>query len=216
MLFDLLGDLLSPARCAACDAPVRWRRVFCPCCALSVERATFPSPLALPVAAVGAFGGALARAIHRLKYEGRPDLARPLGELMATALEHLALDAPADLIVPVPLAPGRLAERGYNQAALLAARLSRRARVPAAPLALTRVVETAQLAHKDQHQRQQSIQGAFRAAQPLAGRRVLLVDDVLTTGSTLGACMEALYNAGASPVALAVVARVERRLPRGG
>jgi len=213
MILDLLGDLLSPPRCAACDEPTRWRRAFCPCCAASVDPPSFPCPLALPTAAVGAYGGALARAIHRFKYEDRPDLAWPLGELMASSFA--SLHTPVDLVVPVPLAPGRLRERGYNQAALLAARVARRCGARHAPLALERAVETDHLALQGKEQRRQSIQGAFRAPTLLAGLTVALVDDVLTSGATLGACIEALEQAGARVAALCVAARVERRSPGG-
>jgi ComF family protein len=206
MFLEFLGALLSPERCSACDEPVPLGHAFCSCCAVSVDPAAFPSVLPVPTAEVGAFGGALAQAIHRLKYEQRPDLARPLGDLMARAAEGLA---PVDLVVPVPLAPARLRERGYNQAALLAARIARRFEVDHDPVRLQRVVETGQLAHQGEEERRRSVRGAFVCARAVSGRSVLLVDDVLTTGATLGACMEALE--GARFVAVCVAARVERR-----
>jgi ComF family protein len=206
MFLEFLGALLSPERCAACDEPVPLGHAFCSCCVVSIDPAAFPSVLPVPTAEVGSFGGALAQAIHRLKYEQRPDLARPLGDLMARAAEPLP---PVDLVVPVPLAPARLRERGYNQAALLAARVARRLGVEHDPIRLRRVVETRQLAHQGEQERRQSVRGAFACARTVQGRSVLLVDDVLTTGSTLGACMEALE--GARSVAVCVAARVERR-----
>ena len=212
MFFEILGALLSPERCAACDERVPWRRAFCVACAASVDPAEFPSVLPAPTAEIGAFGGALAQAIHRLKYSDRPDLARPLGDLMAAASLRLG---PVDVVIPVPLAPARLRERGYNQAALLAARVARHLRAPHAPLALRRVIETGQLAHQGQEERRRAIHRAFACEADLRGRRVLLVDDVLTTGATLGACMEVIYESGAASVALCTAARVERRDGRG-
>lgn len=208
---DWLGEALAPSRCAACDARVAPLRAFCPVCAGTIETGPCPPcPLGVPMAAVGLYGGGLSRAIHRLKYEDRPDLARPLGELLASAVE--ARGVRVEVVVPVPLGPGRLGERGYNQAALLAARVASRLRISAAPLGLERVVETGQLARQQRGERRKSVEGGFRASASLAGRRVLLVDDVMTTGATSGACKDAVEKAGGSVVAVAVVAAVERRL----
>lgn len=208
MFLDFLGALLSPERCAACDEPVPSLHAFCACCAVSVDPADFVSVVPIPVAEVGAFGGALARAIHRLKYEQRPELARPLGDLMARAASRL--DGSFDLVIPVPLAPARLRERGYNQAALLGNRIARHLRVAHAPVALRRTVETGQLAHQNKNDRRRSIQGAFVCEGVVRGRSVLLVDDVLTSGATLGACIDALQDQGVGRIAACVAARVER------
>ncbi|MCU0657976.1 MAG: ComF family protein [Polyangiaceae bacterium] len=209
MWIDLLGALLAPERCAACDEPVPLHHAFCACCAVSIEPADFEAELPGEVVEIGAFGGALIPALHRLKYQGRTDLGRPLGDLMARAALQQGLRV--EQVIPVPLAPRRLQERGYNQAALLAARVARHLGAHHEPLALQRRVETGQLAHLDQHDRQARIRGAFACARPVRGRSVLLVDDVMTTGSTLGECTEVLYEAGARSVAYCVAARVERR-----
>src|ERR1700722_14909345 len=116
ILLDLLGSVLAPARCAACDAPVRRLAAFCPACASTTERAT-PHP---EVLAGFVYGGAIARAITRFKYESRPDLAPRRGARCWPAPPPRAGECPASVVVPVPLHEGRLAERGYNQAALLA------------------------------------------------------------------------------------------------
>lgn len=208
MLLDLLGALLSPERCAACDEQVPLQHAFCTCCAVSILPADFPVILDATTVEIGAFGGALAQAIYRLKYNRQPHIARPLGDLMAQAAQQLT--EKIDEVVPVPLATSRLRERGYNQAALLAARIARYLHVPHKPMRLRRVIETGQLAHQAQDVRKQSVQGAFLCNHNMEGRSVLLVDDVLTTGATLGSCMEALYKSGAANVMLCVAARVER------
>ena len=112
LLPSRLLDALAGHLCAACDREVPARQAFCEPCAAAVLRAP---PGA--VHAAGEHGGALATAIHRRKYRDRPDLARPLGGVLATALPT-TLDV--DLVVPVPLHPRRLGHRGYNQSALLA------------------------------------------------------------------------------------------------
>ncbi len=213
MLIELLGDLVAPGRCAACDERVGWRRAFCAACASTVERADFASPVPWPTVSVGAFGGALSRAVHRLKYEKRYEVGRVLGMLLAGACDAAPLAA-VDLVVPVPLGRARLQERGYNQAALLAAPVARRLGVRLDATALRRAVETSALARQGLTGRHESIAGAFVAPRSLAGRRVLLVDDVLTSGATLTACADAIDASGGQVEALAVVARVERHSPR--
>lgn len=213
-LLGLVGAALSPERCAACDEPVGVGRAFCGVCAGAIDA---PPANDERATAVGAFGGSLARAIHRLKYEGRAELARPLGDLLARAGRGWAMQS-IDAVVPVPLAEDRLIERGYNQAALLAARAARAWGVRHAPLALVRTRSTGQLAKQGRTTRLESARGAFAAGDvsELRGRRVVLVDDVLTTGATLGDASRCATEAGATVVGYSVVALVERRLPERG
>lgn len=188
---DLFGELVSPERCAACDARVKFRTAFCPACAATLVRAKVDD-------AVFEYGGAMARAIHRMKYEDRPDLARPLG----AALVRIAARLPTvDAVVPVPLHPKRLAQRGFNQSALLAAPLARMLGVPHVPRVMVRVRDTPRQAELDRGARLQAPLGAFSAdPDRVCGRRWLLVDDVRTTGATLAACARALKTGGAASV----------------
>jgi ComF family protein len=169
-----------------------------------------------PLDAVGAFGihgGDLRRLIHLLKYERMTPLARPLAARMSTALARFdPIDLGAiDLIAPVPLYWSRRWLRGFNQSALLAKRLAVRNNVAYRPRALRRVRRTRVQAGLADVERVANMRGAF-AATPVAvkGRRVLLVDDVMTTGATLAAAAAALKAAGASSVVAFVLARAER------
>lgn len=198
-----LGNLLSPPTCAACDARTPSRSVFCAACAPTIERAE-PSvdPLALAL-----FGGAMAVAIRRLKYENRPDLARPLGEL----LRGLCRDADlvTDIVVPVPLHPRRLVARGYNQAALLAQAVAKETGARFEARALVRITDTPRQAALSREERARNVASAFAVRKPatIAGRHILLVDDVSTTGATLEACRRALESARPKSVRSVVLAR---------
>jgi ComF family protein len=146
--------------------------------------------------------------IQRFKYHAGVDLAALLAQRLASAVAaHEA--AQVDLVLPLPLAPRRLAERGYNQAWELARRVARGQRRPASPRVLQRWLETAPQAGLDRAARQRNLQGAFVVALPqaVAGRHVALVDDVLTTGASVGAAALALRAAGAASVCAWVLAR---------
>jgi ComF family protein len=201
-----LANLVGPRGCAACDEAVV-RSVFCPACAASIVRAP-PAERDEPLA-FALFGGAVAVALRRFKYEGRPDLAGPLGQLLRRVAAERAHEP--GLVVPVPLHPARLAERGYNQAALLARSIASAAALPLDASALVRVRNTAQQARLARGSRLTNVVGAFVVPRPrrVAGRAVLLIDDVATTGSTLAACEAALRSAGATRVTSMVLARAD-------
>ncbi|XXX75042.1 ComF family protein [Sorangium sp. So ce134] len=209
---------LSPPACAGCDGPITAASVFCSDCA----RTTMPYAERPPRRAAGSsvaagvdlvafapFGGAMAEGIRRFKYGDRPDLARPLGRLLLGAARDAGVGV--DLVVPVPLHPRRLAERGYNQAALLAAHVADGLSASMAPRALCRVRPTAQQAQLPRDLRLRNVAGAFRVRAPerVLRRRVALVDDVATTGATLAACRDALLGAGAASVIYLVLATAE-------
>ena len=200
-LAQTLLDLLAPRRCFACEALEPEASGYCSECGE-------PEPLfdvACHVAGVPVFAGAryaepLISAIHRFKYGSAPELCRPLSRHSARGIDLLGIE-PSDVWVPVPLHPLRLAERGYNQAALLARELShiQRARVDARRL--QRVRHTEQQAKRDRYERVQNVARAFRARRSTSDtatqpQRIVLVDDVVTTGATLSACIEALRAAG--------------------
>jgi len=152
------------------------------------------SPLHLNgVRSVALFKEPLRSAIHALKYRGRKEVATPLGKMMAEYLLHPR--ETLDFIVPVPLHPERERERGYNQAALLSAEISRHTGVPMAPWVLTRARYTKPQVLLNARERMENVKGAFECKEMgIEGRRVMLVDDVCTTGATMDAAAQALWE----------------------
>ena len=156
---------------------------------------------------VGVYEGALRAAVLTLKHE--PHVGARLASLLARAQARPPLDA-ATLVVPVPLHAERERERGFNQAAQLARSLSARARLPVDEWSVERVKHAERhRAGMDARARRETVEGAFRVTRPrlVAGHRVLLVDDVLTTGATVSSCARALRQAGAHEVFVLTVAR---------
>lgn len=211
-----LLDLLYPPRCAGCG---RLGESFCPACQARIEPLPEPAcprcghpqlsrdlcaacwavPSALDgIRSAAVFAHPLRDAIHAFKYNNNRDLAQPLGACMAAYWQVAGLTA--DRIVPVPLHPRRVTERGYNQSALLARVLGRSVGLPVDERVLVRQRATAHQVGLGRAERQQNVAGAFGCRADLAGQRLILIDDVCTTGSTLEACAEALRMAGATSV----------------
>jgi len=186
--------------------------VFCPACARLFD-APAPGPGApsaqvdgLPLIVAGPYEPPLSTAIGRFKFQGRADLAAQLVSLLSPRVSPLDL-APTDAWVPVPLHRERLVERGYNQAALVARRLARETGASFAPRVLERRRATEQQALLGRGARMANVQGAFVVTRPWTGGRVVLVDDVVTTGATLAACVSALRARGAEVVGAVALAR---------
>ena len=193
--------------CERCGYPVptgtgRW----CPTCG-SAERlaAATPSPL-LGIRSAAFFEGALRQALHSLKYKHDIILADDLARLLQARWRSWGL--PGEVVMPVPLSAQRQRERGYNQAALLAEGFATLAGLACAPGGAARVRHTLSQVGLSAAQRRENVAGAFQgAARWVAGRTVILIDDVCTTGATLTACADALRAAGAAGVWGLTVAR---------
>ncbi len=164
------------------------------------------APALRSVRAVCAYEGPARSAVHTLKFRSGRSLAPVLGDLMRRSLDTRPLRA--DLVVPAPLSAARLRERGYNQAELLAIEVSSAIGGCLVPSLLARDDRPPQQ-RLSGAERRKNLRGAVRCLDPsrAAGQRVLLVDDVMTTGATLGACAEALTAAGATWVGALVFAR---------
>lgn len=193
----------------------------CPICALPFEGPagsdhhcggclSEPPPFT-GVTALGIYQGALAEAVRELKYRERFHLGRPLGRLLAALLAGRHGERPFGLLVPVPLHGERLKERTYNQAQLLAEAIGRHLAVPVASELLRRTRSTPPQQGLSASERLRNLKGAFALRKGLDGERVVLVDDVLTTGATARECSRVLLKGGAAEVEVAVVARAARR-----
>ena len=156
----------------------------------------------------GSYEDELRQLIHLYKYAGIQTLARPLGRLLIAALPR---EARFDAIVPMPLHWMKAWRRGFNQSELLAREVSRFWNVPVRKRLVRRVRATSVQAGLTSAERRVNVRNAFRAHTAVAGKRILLVDDVMTTGATGGACAAALKSAGAAYVTFLTLARVDRR-----
>lgn len=206
---------LLPATCAFCGAPgQREERCdepldLCPECEAWLPRREVPLDPESGWFAPYDYAPPVDHAIRQLKFHGEIAYARLFGQLLA----HARREAPLpDLLVPVPLHDRRLAERGYNQAALITHYAARVLELPCVPRALARVVETKEQSHLEAAARAQNVRGAFRIADPhrIEGRSIALIDDVVTTGSTAREAGAALLAGGASRVVAWAVARSGR------
>ena len=216
-LTDSLLDILLPPACANCGQPgymlcpgcraaIVWiKEPVCETCGRPVAGRLCPScatepPAARPIRSATYYRDPVRRMVHRMKYEGLFALGRPLGQLMLDAWP--SWQRPVDLVLPIPLHDRRQRERGYNQSELLVAELRRQLKWTTDAKALFRVRPTRPQLGLTAVERRANVHDAF-AADParVEGKRVLLVDDVCTTGSTLTAAAIALREAGAQSVA---------------
>ena len=224
-------DFALPPRCAGCGSIVGETHSFCPDCWKQVEflgdggcatcgiplQATDAETCAACIArppriarsrAAVAYGELPRSLAIRLKYGRKVAIARTMARYMAPLVSR-ADDA---VLVPVPLHRARLWQRGFNQSALVARELARRLSIPSNATSLRRVKRTPPLKGMSPLQRRKTVAGAFKVPDKsaVAGKTIILVDDVLTTGSTAEACARALKQAGAARVELISWARVVR------
>jgi ComF family protein len=231
-LARVLLDFALPPRCAGCGVIVGEVHSFCPSCwnqvlflgdggcstcgvpldsteAKTCARCLAAPPLIARIRAAVAYDDIPKSIALRLKYGRKVALAKTMARFMAPLAGTLPANA---ILVPVPLHRRRLWTRGFNQAALVAGDLSKRLNLQTDGAVLERTKATPPLKGMSLSQRKRTVQGAFRVSPnvDLRGRTIVLIDDVLTTGSTSEACARALRKAGAERVELISWARVLR------
>ena len=209
---EVLLNLLFPLNntCPLCQRGlVGWENVICSHCEAELtqcvltppERLSTHEPLTLCISAF-AYESAARKLVHHLKYRNNATVAPILALYMCAAL----LDSPArrdwDAVVPVPLHSTRLRQRGYNQAELLAEEIARCFRMTLRSDLLMRIKATKSQTTRTAEERLAAMEGVFETSVQVSGLRILLVDDVLTTGATATACAKALLHAGAAQVTL--------------
>ena len=224
-------DFALPARCAGCgtitDAPDQfctacWQQVDwlgtggCACCGIPLEateaeqcgRCMAETPIIARTRAAVAYGDIPRSLVLRLKYSRKGALAATMARYMRPLVDIV----PEAIIVPVPLHWTRIWWRGFNQSGLIAAKLARLTGLAHRPTILERVKRTRSLKNMSPKQRADEVRAAFKVADValVQGMRVILVDDVLTSGSTSDACAKMLLRAGAARVDLLCFARVVR------
>lgn len=228
-------DVIFPPLCLGCQARLVNHDALCPECwrqidfirpplcdrlglplpydiggtMISAAAAAYPPPFER-ARAVARYDGLMRKLIHDFKFNDTHDARRLFGRWLSQTAPELI--KAADCIVPVPLARLRLLSRRYNQAQILAAELSRQSVKPCLPLALVRTRSTARQIGLTRRERERNVSGAFAVAPgaiaQIAGKSVLLIDDVMTTGATVSAATKALKKAGAARVDVLALALV--------
>jgi ComF family protein len=223
------------AACVVCEGELPWRDRTASCCsacwsslpAIAASKCRFcalpwsgddPDFICGPCLAAplpvdwteawGCYRGSLAQVLHAFKFRRHDFFAAPLAELMEQSIRQRG-DLDFDAVVPVPMHRAKMRRRGYNQAELLARALSKRIGIRCEPGLLTKTRDLDAQSKLARDARASNVRDAFLASSRVAERRILLVDDVSTTGATIRASASALARAGAARVAAAVVAKTE-------
>ena len=219
-VFTPIVDFIYPPFCLICERRLEGEQHVCTDCWQSMAKA---SPAIAASDAIGLEGpvyfqhsfalfeysDAVRKLVHNMKYKGVSSLAVRFGGELARAYAAQKASEKIDLLVPVPLHPARLRERGYNQAGLLAGGMTKVMQVRVIH-ALRRIRYTKQQAKFDRDQRITNVKDAFRIVDPseIKGKNVALIDDVLTTGSTLNECAKELQQAGAGYIIAFTIVRI--------
>ena len=236
-LVQELTFFIYPPTCTGCGQPSHSNRPepFCPDCLRTLEFISKPYcpmcgiPYAKEISnshlcgdclagihyfdrarSTGSYRGSLREVLHRFKYGGRTSLARPLAHMLIAPGKHLARLHKIDRIIPVPLHPKRLRQRGFNQASLLARRLGSALKITVDYASLQRSRWTEPQTGLTRRQRATNVKGAFslKSKKKVRGKGILVVDDVLTTGETVNQCVRVLKkDGGAREIVVLTVAR---------
>jgi len=223
--FKALVELIYPRTCVGCGYHlVKKENCICSICKTGLpftNQNLIDHPLADRLIAMNGLAGvftlcyynknsSVQEMMHALKYKKRADVGLELGRLIGAGL--LRMDFPkVDLVIPLPLHKRRMAERGYNQAEKLAVGLSEIIQSPVCSDVVVRNRHTPSQTNKSRSERMENVQGAFTVRDPkkIEGKRILLVDDVITTGATLLSCSDSIQKVGCNAVYVAALAKAD-------
>jgi len=226
-IVEILLDFVSlffPRHCLACDdSLVKGEDIICTMCMLEMPQTDYHTNLENPLQnrlsyriqikyAMTLFkfskSGRVQHLLHELKYKNHPEIGVLLGRVYAAKMIETNLSNAFDMIIPVPLHPSRKRKRGYNQSAKFAEGLSEKLNIPFSDDFMVRSMRTETQTRKSKLSRWENMDGVFgvKAPQIIQGKKILLVDDVVTTGSTLEACAHALLKAGCCELSIACIA----------
>jgi ComF family protein len=211
-------DIFLESKCPLCERSTH--RVICPTCQRQLQQCQLLHPhqqAALPVMAWGEYSGALKRAIASLKYENHPELARPLGQWLAQCWLSAKLPIKNSVIVvPIPMHPDKVAQRGFNQAELIAQSFCEATGLPLKRHGLARIQATEAQFKLSPQAREQNLVGAFALGKDFLRQRptgtVLLLDDIYTTGATVRSAAQVLRRQQVSVWGVGAVAIAGKRL----
>ena len=228
VIADDFLSLFLPRPCLSCGIHlVRGEEVLCTACLLDMartdyhlrrgnmlEQAFWGRCLLERAAAFSVYnrGSRIRKLIHLLKYSGRKDIGLMLGGLYGSVLAESGFTTGIDMIVPVPLDPARERRRGYNQSRCIAEGIASHCGLPVRSDILLRTGRSGSQTSRGRYERWENVEGLFAVGRPgdIAGSHVLLVDDVITTGSTVEACVTALQSAGGVRVSVAALAAAQK------
>ncbi|HZY80499.1 MAG TPA: ComF family protein [Cyclobacteriaceae bacterium] len=223
MLNDFIA-LFYPRVCVACHASlIKGEEILCTSCLSQLPKTAYhrftDNPVSnrlagrLPIQFASAFlkfrkGGLVQSLLHELKYNNRPEIGIRMGHLYGTELIDSGMQNNFDLIVPVPLHASRMRKRGYNQSAMFAEGLSEALKIEWQESISLRVSATNTQTRKGRADRWSNVKDAFSVGSigKIAGKRILLVDDVITTGATIEACGLHLIESGCASLSVACIA----------
>jgi ComF family protein len=226
----LLSDFTSlffPEYCLGCSSGlVKGEEILCTRCILDLPRTgyqfTNENPVKekfvgrLPVKHATAFlkfrkTGIVQHLLHQLKYNNHPEIGRRLGKFFGKEMNEIGLASDFDIIIPMPLYHSRQLKRGYNQSTMFAEGLMNSLEVPYDDVAVVRQVNTSTQTRKNKTERWENVKQAFSVKDSAAikNKRILLVDDIITTGASIEACGQELYNHGCKELSVACIAEAQ-------
>lgn len=223
-LFNDILDLVFPRICCTCGKRIAHEEeLVCFSCRSKLPKVKFPDqkdneltnrflgkfPVKFGVSYLYFFKSGITQTLmHQFKYNQKPKLGILFGNYLGFEISMADLNSGIDMIIPVPLHRKKLRKRGYNQSLMFAKGLSESANIPVESGIIARTIYNQSQTHKSKEERQKSVSNIFQIMEPekVAGKSILLVDDVITTGATLEACGVLLLNAGCRELSIATMA----------